>query len=53
MKEEYRKDKDGMGCGLTYDRDALQQSIVDLLDKMDVDKLRMLYLTANVWANRF
>lgn len=39
------------GYGLTYDREELKKGIVDLLDKLDTERLRCLYITALSWAN--
>lgn len=37
-------------CGLTHDRDVLKEAIVDMLDKLATERLRMLYLTILAWA---
>lgn len=36
--------------GLSYDQTVLKDTIVELMDKMSVEQLRMLCITARVWA---
>lgn len=36
--------------GLSYDPSVLKDTIVELMDKMSVERLRMLCITARVWV---
>lgn len=42
--------KNEMCNGLTYDREELTRGIIELLNKLDIERLRMLYLTALTWS---
>lgn len=41
--------KNGNCTGIPSDREVLKEEIVALIDSMEIEKVRMLYLTAKIW----
>lgn len=43
------ENKEEMGNCLTNDRELLKEEIIKCIDNMDIERVRMLYLTAKIW----
>lgn len=39
--------------GVANDREILRAEILACMDKMDMERLKMLYITAKIWEGRF
>lgn len=48
MEKEYEK------CnGLSNDKELLKEEILKCIDRMDAERVKMLYITAKIWECRF
>lgn len=43
------ENKEEMCNCLTNDRELLKKEIIKCIDNMDIERIRMLYLTAKIW----
>lgn len=49
QEEDTMESKNGNCTGIPSDREVLKEEIVALIDSMEIEKVRMLYLTAKIW----
>lgn len=48
MEKEHEK------CnGLSNDKELLKEEILKCIDRMDTERVKLLYITAKIWESRF
>lgn len=47
------ENKEEMCNGLTNDRELLKEEILKCIDRLDTERVKLLYITAKIWEGRF